>query len=226
MFDFNDYRRLSTMLHPLPEGVSAVCVLGAPARPENEPSEDGLHDAFLWRPYLEQQWGGPDSELLMFVLMNPSSADAEYNDNTTRKCMEIAREHGFGGMVVTEVWALRSTGNEWLLAEPGAAGSDMEYLQMFTSGDIDVGTDYYQNLMHLHGDIDFIAAALQNPRVETVYCGWGSHPEASAQVRIQKISSVLQASGKNIVCGGQNEDGSPRYALYTPAGSPFVPYNL
>ena len=226
MFDFNDFRRLSTMVHPLPEGVSAVCILGAPEEPQGQLDDAGLLDAFLWRPYLEEQWGPAGSPILLYVLMNASSADAENNDSTTSKCMRIAQAHDFGGMIVTEVWPLRSTGNEWLLTEPGAEGSDMHYLQMFTSGDIDVSTPYYTNLMTLHRDIDFISAAAADPRVTAIYCGWGSHQQPAMQARIGQVSAALQASGKNTVCGGTNEDGSPRYVLYTPTEEPFAPFSL
>ena len=71
MFDFNDKRRLSPVLHPVPAGVSSVCIFGADGKPLTS-KEYNDYEAFLWRPYLERQWGRQDSPLLLFVLMNLS----------------------------------------------------------------------------------------------------------------------------------------------------------
>lgn len=226
MFDFDAAgRRLTTWVHPLPAGVSAVCILGAEAEPAEREGEP--FPGFLWRPYLEQRWGEPDSPMVNFVLMNPSSADAEYNDATSRKCWSIAVRHGFGGLIITEVWALRSTGNEWLLGEPGAAGGEMPYTKLFTfGGPTDIDAPYYQNLMTLRRDMDFIKAAAENPRVTTIYCGWGSHAGTPLEARVGEVAAALRETGKELVCGGQNEDGSPRYVLYTPAEAAFVPFTI
>lgn len=223
MFDFNDKRRLSPVLHPVPAGVSSVCIFGADGKPLTS-KEYNDYEAFLWRPYLERQWGRQDSPLLLFVLMNPSSANAAYDDNSTRRCLDIAERHGFGGMIITDIWSLRSTGNERLLSEPGAAGDNMAYLQIFTAGDINTGGEYYRRLMTLKNNLDFVAAALKNPRVTKVYCGWGEHKEPDERQRLKETAALLRSSKKPLVCASQNEDGSPKYVLYTPVGAPLVPF--
>ena len=226
MFDFNSCRRLSSMVQPLPEGLSAACIMGAPESPEPGQQFDELKSFFLWRPYLEQRWGDESQPLLLYVLMNPSSADADFNDDSTRKCSVIAQAHGFGGMIITEVWALRSTRNEWLLSEEGAAGEEMNYLQLFTHGNISVNTPYYRELMSLKSDLSFIETAFGNPPVTEVYFGCGLHENASELARLAEVKGVLQNCAKPLVCGYCNENGSPRYPLYTPAESPFVPFQI
>ena len=48
MFDFNDKRRLSPVLHPVPAGVSSVCIFGADGKPLTS-KEDNDYEAFTLR---------------------------------------------------------------------------------------------------------------------------------------------------------------------------------
>src|SRR5688500_11357729 len=56
----------------------------------------------LWR-----RWG--DGGAVAFVMLNPSTADAERDDPTIRRCGGFARAWGFGSMVVVNLFALRSS---------------------------------------------------------------------------------------------------------------------
>ena len=45
---------------------------------------------------------------LLFVMLNPSTADEEEPDPTINKCMEIARTQGFGELEVVNLYAFRT----------------------------------------------------------------------------------------------------------------------
>jgi hypothetical protein len=45
----------------------------------------------------------------MFVGLNPSTADAMHDDPTVRRCIGFARAWGFGKMILTNLFAFRST---------------------------------------------------------------------------------------------------------------------
>jgi hypothetical protein len=65
-------------------------------------SDDGVYRYLLWR-----RWSPGD--LLGFVMLNPSTADASADDPTIRRCIGFARHLGYGGILVGNVFAWRAT---------------------------------------------------------------------------------------------------------------------
>jgi hypothetical protein len=61
---------------------------------------------------LTREWGcrpvKPDRRVA-FVMLNPSTADGHADDPTIRRCMGFAREWGFDGLVVVNLFAMRAT---------------------------------------------------------------------------------------------------------------------
>ena len=57
----------------------------------------------LWR-----EWDAGLSKVMMIGL-NPSTADAKKNDPTIRRCVGFARDWGFGGVWVLNLFAFRAT---------------------------------------------------------------------------------------------------------------------
>lgn len=60
-----------------------------------------------YRYLLTRQWDA-GKQTATFLMLNPSTADASSDDATTRSCREIAKHAGFGGMIFTNLYALRS----------------------------------------------------------------------------------------------------------------------
>jgi len=61
-----------------------------------------------YRYQLTRQW---EMRLgtVVFVMLNPSTADANVNDPTIRRCINFARSWGFGGIKVVNLFAWRAT---------------------------------------------------------------------------------------------------------------------
>ena len=66
-----------------------------------------ISECGLYRYRLTRTWGTEPP--MTFVMLNPSTADAEKDDPTIRRCMGFARREGCGGIVVVNLFALRVT---------------------------------------------------------------------------------------------------------------------
>ena len=88
-------------------------------------SPDGLYRYDLARTWVEPGADNADA-YVVFIGLNPSTADEEYDDPTIRKCMEFARAWGMGGMVMVNLFAFRSTDPMALLGTPDPVGPETD----------------------------------------------------------------------------------------------------
>ena len=61
---------------------------------------------------------------VLFIGLNPSTADATTEDNTSRVCINYARRWGYGGLLIGNLFAYRSTDPERLYACRDPVGRD------------------------------------------------------------------------------------------------------
>ena len=73
-----------------------------------------LSDARLYRYELRRVWD-ESLPLVMFIGLNPSTADEAEDDPTIRRCISFAKSWGFGGLVMSNLWAWRATNPKDLL---------------------------------------------------------------------------------------------------------------
>lgn len=83
-----------------------------------EISPCGIYRYSLWRIW--------DDSLpkVMFIGLNPSTADATDDDSTITRCIRFAEMWGFGGIYMTNLFAYRSTDKSKLYAVDEAVGED------------------------------------------------------------------------------------------------------
>lgn len=81
-------------------------------------SKDGRY-----RYSLTRIWD-PEKPRVCFVMLNPSSADAEQNDPTIKRCIRFAESWGYGAIEVVNLYAFRTHLPELLAAEPEPCGPD------------------------------------------------------------------------------------------------------
>jgi hypothetical protein len=91
----------------------------------NEAPPKGLHicnvtsSAFIsecgkYRYELRRTWDESRPKV-MFIMLNPSTADAEIDDPTIRRCVGFAKSWGYGGILVGNLFAYRATEPKTLL---------------------------------------------------------------------------------------------------------------
>lgn len=72
----------------------------------------------LWR------WWEKAEPYAMFVGLNPSTADETEDDPTIRRCKRFAADWGYGGLVMTNLFAIRATDPKVMLAHGEPIGQE------------------------------------------------------------------------------------------------------
>ena len=84
---------------------------------DNEPTGAVFSDERRHRLYLWRRWN-KDGPWVMFIGLNPSTADERLNDPTVRRCIGFAQRWGYGGMFMCNLFTLVSTNPAVVSAEP------------------------------------------------------------------------------------------------------------
>ena len=77
--------------------------VGIPSAAGADFSQDGKYRYTLWRIW------DLSKPLVLFILLNPSTADEVKLDPTLTRCRNFTEKWGYGGMLVGNIFALRST---------------------------------------------------------------------------------------------------------------------
>lgn len=161
----------------------------------------------LFRYRLGRTWD-PARPVLGFVMLNPSTADADQDDPTIRRCVGFARREGCGGIDVANLYAFRATDPSALVEPLDVTGpGNVDALEALFAGCSSVvaawGPKYRETLRrrrNLHG-------VLGHP----VGC-----PDAQIMVR-----AMAGRCGIDLVCLGVTKDRSPRHPLMVRADQPL-----
>jgi hypothetical protein len=98
--------------------------------PADWKAETSFSPCGRYRYKLMRRWGS--APMMMFGMMNPSTADERFNDPTVAKCCRIAQRFGFGGIYVANACAYRATDRMRLLEvdDPVGPGNYKAILEM------------------------------------------------------------------------------------------------
>lgn len=164
---------------PLQAGGIATAVFSKPGR--------------TYRFLLTRIWD-PSVTPMVFVMLNPSTADAMVDDPTIRRCAGFARREKSGGLVVANLFALRSTNPRVLQfhSEPTGGGTNDAFIRQ---------------------------AAGMSP---LVVAAWGT--AGVLHERGRKVAWMLRDAGIRLQCLGTTSTGQPRHPLYLPGTVQLVDY--
>ena len=125
----------------------------------------------LYRYSLTRRWSHGDKAAL-FVMLNPSTADADADDPTIRRCVGFAQREGCDAMTVVNCYAYR-TPDPVLLWGRRNAGVDI------------VGPD---NEHHVQGALF---------RIPLVIAAWGAHDVSRSPIPGRLVRTMCLGTAKN-----------------------------
>lgn len=148
-----------------------------------------------YRYTLTRFWGTGFTQV--FCMLNPSTADAEADDPTIRRCIGFAKREGAGGLLVVNLFAHRATDPKNLPDHITAFGPD-NYAALVSAGKL--------------------AASTARP----IIAGWGAHQSADAG-----SAAAIRAfgeAGASLVALGLTKAHAPKHPLYVRSDAPLVPW--
>lgn len=149
-----------------------------------------------YRYWLGRSWD-PCAYPLPIIMLNPSTADADIDDPTIRRCMAFARRERFGGIRVFNLFAFRAT-----------SPADMKVV----ADPVGPENDYWINRA-----LDAAAAA-----GIPVLAAWGTH--GAHRARDNYVRGMANMRGARLVCLGATAAGHPRHPLYVKGEQPLEPF--
>lgn len=170
------------------DGATSAQELPAAAKREAVISECGKYRYLLLRTW--------DHTLprCLYVMLNPSTADADIDDPTIRSCIRLAKEKGFGGLAVVNLYAWRATDPKNLPAKQSEA----------------------------MGSSNLRAIETAVSQCTTVICAWGAHPYAARNVA--GALDIIRLYQHTPYCFGVTQSGAPKHPLYIKSGTPLIPF--
>lgn len=137
-----------------------------------------------WRYHLQHVWDANHANLI-WLLLNPSTADEVQNDPTVERCERRARMWGFGGVEVYNIFAYRATDPANMKAQRDPVGVDNDKWMMKFA---------------------------EKSRQTTAIIGWGEHGKHLG--RGQFVLDLLREQGAALHALKINASGHPKHPLY------------
>ncbi|WP_027578407.1 DUF1643 domain-containing protein [Bradyrhizobium sp. Ai1a-2] len=170
---------------------------------------DGVHgDVMFWgenecyRPMLTRKWvnlftAGTrlPNNFVLWIGMNPSTADANVDDPTLNRVIDFSMEWGFDGLAMMNVCDYRATKPEMLL-KPGVVPRSK-------------------------GNLPLIRDTAK--QAQKIVCAWGNIHKRLVDHAIE-VESALRADDHELWCLGVNKGGTPKHPLYVKGDTPLVEF--
>jgi len=85
-------------------------------------SEDRKYRYTLWRDF--ESWINKNKNYVVFIGLNPSTADETKDDPTIRRCMGFTKQWGFGSLCMLNLFAYRTVNPEEMKRQIDPIGPD------------------------------------------------------------------------------------------------------
>lgn len=165
-----------------------------------------VSDCARYRYWLRRHIALTSRKRLLFIMLNPSTADASLDDPTIRRVIGFARDHGAGEVGVVNLFALRSPDPKALAADAHPVGPD--------------------NDAYIEHALEWADAAC---------AAWGAaikSPKSLGALFTDRVAYVARKAAAltgGLQALGLTASGDPRHPLYLPRTArpiPFAPASL
>ena len=113
----------------------------------------------------------------MFIALNPSTADEVEDDNTVRRCIQFAKDWGYGALCMTNIFAFRATDPIVMKVHPEPIGRDTDAVLVALAKDAGVVVAAWGNHgLHRGRGLEVIALLPQLHCLKVTKAGQPSHP--------------------------------------------------
>jgi hypothetical protein len=148
-----------------------------------------------YRYRLDRTWD-PELARVCWVMLNPSTADADANDPTLNRCIGYSKAWGFGSLTVVNLYAWRATDPCDLPKDAEAIGPEADA---------------------------YLANALRGANL--VVCGWGGKvPRARRVGRDVHVLGMIREAGLEPMAITLTKSGDPGHPLYLRGDLTPIPY--
>lgn len=157
----------------------------------------------VYRWTLGRRWGRKNGRRITWVMLNPSTADHELDDQTIGRCRYYSHAAGFDELVVVNHFAYRTSSPDELIAA-------------HRSGEDIAGID---NLTHVFRAID---------SAEAVAFAWGANLRRVEHAGAHGLHLAHHGPDfvdKPVLCLGYTADGSPRHPARLGNDVTLIPYD-
>ncbi len=160
-----------------------------------------------YRYKLTRTWN-EDKGKVLFIMLNPSTADEKTDDLTTRRCINFAKKWGYGGIMIGNIYPFRAKRpkdlRKWLKAYDGERPEAYEH-----------------NIPHIGAMAD---------EADITVCAWGcNHPEIPSfidsladEVPLYYLELCKDGRTPKHPLGNLSKDLKPKIWMYNTLGWGFT----
>lgn len=151
-----------------------------------------------YRYLLGRSWN-MDAPRATFVMLNPSTADADMDDATIRKCIGFARLWLCGSIQVANLYAYRATDPDDCMGtdDPVGPENDWHLYKLMTDADRDGGP---------------------------LIVAWGANARQDRVREVVDLFAMIPPVLQSLRCLGTTKAGHPRHPLYVRYDQPLLPW--
>lgn len=147
-----------------------------------------------WRYHLQQVWD-PNRPNLLWLMLNPSTADETQNDPTVERCETRARMWKYGGVEIYNIFGFRATDPKNMKLQDDPVGPDND---------------------------KWMAEFAVKSQQTLAIAGWGNH--GGHNNRNHDVLKILRANNGNVKALKINASGDPKHPLYVGYSQRTVDY--